>query len=232
MNETSKTSGRFTSFEPLSNPPARPKAVFSPAAPPVLIRPRQSRPRAGLFALLIASVCAFSLLFALEIASSPLPYETLAVFRSAMTPGVGEHESGDEQLGRLKLVSLPGMLEVFAPSSSPILPVSADSGEVRDDLTAKIFAGKGNEVFSVLPGTVRSVSDDGSGAGGVVTVAHDGDIEVSYYGLTDIEVERGQPVLQRTVLGRLSRDVLIIRVTRAGRPIDPLEFLGVSANLG
>ncbi|MBQ3938032.1 MAG: M23 family metallopeptidase [Clostridia bacterium] len=201
-------------------------------APPVMrVRRRLGPSPSALFAVFLAAVCAFSLFFALELSRSDLSGETLAVLASAAQSDPGE-ESGEERLGRLKLIEMSNFIEVFAPTDSPILPLAMDSGFVNDDLTAKIYAAAGSEVFSVLAGTVRSVQAGTDGAGGIVTVAHSGDIEVTYYGLDTVLVERGQPLLQRTVLGTLRGDVLYIRVTKAGRPVDPLEFLGVRARLG
>lgn len=208
------------------NRPAR-----SIAAPTFRVRRRFPPAPSALFALFLAAVCAFALFFALELSRSDLSGETLAVAASAMGPDTGE-ESGEERLGRLKLIEMSNFIEVFAPSSSPILPLAMDGGTVGDDMTARIYAPAGTEVFSVLAGTVRSVATGTDGTGGVVTVAHEGDIEVTYYGLDSVLVERGQPLLQRTVLGTLRADVLYIRITKAGRPVDPLEFLGVKARLG
>lgn len=186
-------------------------------------------------ALLLAAVCAFSLLFAYEV-TRPAPGDALAVFRSASDNGDDGPGFGDEQLGRLRLVRLPGLLTVFAPSDAPILPVASPLRYSGDDMTAGIYAPEGSEVFSVLPGTVKNVVTgelpSGGSAGGIVTISHEGGVEISYYGLADIRVERGQPVLQRTVLGVLRGSVLYIRVTRNGRPVDPLDFLGVNARLG
>lgn len=201
----------------------------------VLRRPREAvrsgRPsgHASGIALLLASLCAFSLLFAFWASHSPLPGETLAVFNEAMG-GNERSEGDDERLGRLKLVELPGMLTVFAPSDSPIMPLTAEAIDLHDDLTVGIAAPAGTEVFSMLSGTVKSVADGSEGS--VVTVSHSDGIEITYYGLRDVLVERGQPVLQRTVLGTLKRDTLYIRVTKDGRPIDPVEFLGPRARLG
>ena len=76
-----------------------------------------------------------------------------------------------------------------------------------------------------------SVSQDGN-LGGYVAVRCSGDIDIYYYGLTEICVERGQPVQQNSTLGRVANDVLCLRVFRSGRPIDPLDFLGIKAGLG
>ena len=205
-------------------------AVRRPSSP----APRRAASSAGhavRLALLLAGICAFSLVFALTLTNSSLPGETLAVFKSAMD-GAGADERTDEQLGRLQLVRLPGLLSVFAPSDAPILPLSIQKSATDADETARLYSTSGAEVLSVLSGTVRSIDPVGSGRGGSVTVAHSGGIEITYSGLSEILVERGQPVVQRTKLGRLALDVLYIKITRDGRPVDPLEFLGAAARLG
>ncbi len=122
------------------------------------------------------------------------------------------------------------MLTVFAPSDNPIAPLPMDRITVDDDLTVKVWAPAGTEVVSILDGTIKSVTEGGA-EGGVVTVSHKGGYEVTFYGLRDIRVERGQPVLQRSVLGCTSGDVLRIRITKDGRPVDPTKFLGAAAKL-
>ncbi|MBQ7061529.1 MAG: M23 family metallopeptidase [Clostridia bacterium] len=184
------------------------------------------------FCFLLVCIAAFSLLLALKLSGAER--NAVAVFGSGSE---GADESDDARLGKLKLISLPGLITVFAPSDRPILPLKTEGGTVRDDMIARICAPAGTEVLSVLEGRVRSVStvpggDEGAPFGGSVTVSHDGGIEITYYGLGTIAVERGQRVLQRTVLGTLERDILFLRVTKDGRPIDPLEYLGVAARLG
>ncbi|MBR6006182.1 MAG: hypothetical protein IK064_00995, partial [Clostridia bacterium] len=125
--------------------------------------------RTGLFALLIACVAAFSLFFALELTRSDIGAEAFAALRAsagtADNAGAGNdggtEQSRDDRPGRLHLVELPGMLTVFAPSDSPILPLPFERFELGDDLTVGIYAPAGTEVFSVLSGTVRSVTDSG-----------------------------------------------------------------------
>lgn len=192
-------------------------------------------PQAGYFIMLMLAILGFSLVFALKLASGD---EAVATF-NAMLGAAGDEtgdETGDEQLGRLRFVQFPGLLTVFAPSDSPVMPVKSEQSIVDDSLTARIYALPGTEAVSALDGTVRSIDEYGTGEafykGGSVTIAHSGGVEITYYGLAPISVERGQPVLQRTVLGLLAGDTLFIRVMRNGRPVDPLEFLGVKARLG
>ena len=184
----------------------------------------------GKFAVLLACVCAFSLLFALKTANSGMPGEALAVFRTAAN-GSGGEEAEDERLGKLKLVQLPGLLSVFAASDRPIAPLSAEQAITDDSFTARLFSTPGTEVLSMLSGTVRSIDPAGE-HGGSVTVACKNGVAVTYMGLGEILVERGQPVLQRTALGRLSGEILYLQVTKDGAPIDPLEFLGTAARIG
>lgn len=181
------------------------------------------------FVGLLACVCVFSLLFALKLASSDLPGESIAVFRSAMDGGSAEED--DEQLGRLRLVQLPGLLSVFAASDTPVAPLSSEQAVTDDSFTASLFSSPGAEVIAMLSGTVRAI-DPVSEHGGSVTVACKNGLEITYMGLSEITVERGQPVLQRTELGKLEGEVLYLRVTKDGRPIDPLEFLGTAARVG
>lgn len=184
----------------------------------------------GKFAVLLLCVCAFSLLFALKTSNSGMTGEALAVFRSAMD-GSGGEEGEDERLGKLKLVHLPGLLSVFAASDHPVAPLSAEQALTDDSFTARLFSTPGTEVLSMLSGTVRSVDIAGE-HGGSVTVACKNGVDITYMGLGEILVERGQPVLQRTSLGRLAGEILYLRVTRDGAPIDPLEFLGTAARVG
>lgn len=186
--------------------------------------------QAGKFAVLLACICAFSLIFALKMANSDMQGETLAVFRSATSESNGE-ETDEETLGRLKLVRLPGLLSVFAASDSPIAPLSAEQAITDDSFIARLFSSPGAEVISMLSGTVRSVDPAGE-HGGSVTVACKNGVDITYMGLGEILVERGQPVLQRTALGKLSGEILYLRVTKDGAPMDPLEFLGTAARVG
>ena len=101
----------------------------------------------------------------------------------------------------------------------------------NDSMVAKIYAGEGTPVLSALDGTVKTVSFD-EGLGGSLTVFSSDDIEITYYGLRDICVERGQPVVQRSILGNMQRDYICVKITKAGRPIDPFDFFGIKANLG
>ena len=193
--------------------------------------------RLNLLLLLAACTSLFMLVFVFKLISSENTLDTVAVMRSLSAEnGDTEKESGekssDEQLGRLQLVELPSLIQVFSPSDKPILPLNFDNALVDDSSNiARIYAPSGTEVVSVLPGTVLSVSQDGN-LGGYVAVRCSGDIDIYYYGLTEICVERGQPVQQNSTLGRVANDVLCLRVFRSGRPIDPLDFLGIKAGLG
>ena len=165
----------------------------------------------------------------------------LGLFPGLSVPGQGlrlyvpfcrsEEEAEEETLGRLRLVRLPGLLSVFAASDRPVAPLFAEQAVTDDSFTARLFSTPGTQVVSILSGKVRSVDPAGEHGGSVTICCADG-VDVTYMGLSEILVERGQPVLQRTVLGKLSGEILYLRVTKDGRPIDPLEFLGTAARVG
>lgn len=143
-----------------------------------------------------------------------------------------QEDDETEKLGKLKLVELPSIIEVFTHGSRPSLPAGTNDAALdKDGLIAKIYAEAGTEISSVLPGTVKAVNPS-SERGGLVIVSYKNDIEIYYYGLSEISVERGQPVLQGSSLGVLGSDVLYLKITKGGKPIDPFEFLGMRAEVG
>ena len=178
------------------------------------------------FMMLIICASAVSLLLALRISESGSLVsgdtgDSAAVFsplRFASNNSPDDAAKGDDSraTGRLQLVQLPSILTVFAPSDNPIRPVQSDSVIVdNDSMIAKIYSGEGTPVLSALDGTVKTVSFD-EGLGGSLTVFSSDDIEITYYGLRDICVERGQPVVQRSILGNMQRDYICVHVeTRA-----------------
>lgn len=191
------------------------------------------RGSSGLLLLLGVCTSAFMILFALQIIRTDYAPDALAVIRSVMNnSNDDDDERADDTLGKLQLVQLPSILEVFAPSNSPIPPLAMSNAVVDEEsYTAKIYAPAGTLVTSALAGTVKSVVP-GDTLGGCVVVSHADDIEVYYYGLGEILVERGQPILQNSSIGTLSGEILYFRVTKAGRPLDPFDFLGIKAEVG
>ena len=93
--------------------------------------------RLNLLILLAACTSLFMLVFVFKLISSENTLDTVAVMRSLNAEnGDTENESGekssDEQLGRLQLVELPSLIQVFSPSDKPILPLTFDSALVDD----------------------------------------------------------------------------------------------------
>lgn len=173
------------------------------------------------------------LLFVFKILGGTSVPDVIAAMRELTNTGNGQEEQGEveEVPGRLKLVQLPSIIEVFSPSDSPILPLAFDRAIVEEtSLIAKLYAPSGTKVVSMLAGTVKSVSMDEE-LGGYVVIQSEGDIEIYYYGLSNISVEDGQPVLQHSTLGSVTNDIICLRIFERGRPIDPLEFLGIAAEI-
>lgn len=186
------------------------------------------------FIMLILCASAASLLLAMRIADENMSPNGLPVIGALYASNSLEDDNSSESRadGRLQLVQLPSILAVFAPSGNPVRPIQSDNMIVdNNDMVAKIYVEKGTDVVSALDGTVKTVSLSDS-LGGFLTVSSADDIEITYYGLSDICVERGQPVVQRSILGKAQQDFIRIRITKAGRPVDPFDFFGIKANLG
>lgn len=90
---------------------------------------------------------------------------------------------------------------------------------------------EGTAVRSMAPGTVRFAGWMG-GYGNVVWLEHRGGLVTIYAHLSTIEVERGDRVGGREVLGRsgstgrATGPHLHFEVWRGGRPVDPVPLLG------
>lgn len=207
------------------------KAAFGKSKP---MDSEHSRSSIIELALLGGCTAAFMLLFIFKIiGGETTAADVIATMRELHNSDSSYEEQGEteEVPGRLKLVQLPSIIEVFSPSNSPIKPLAFERA-IEDEATyiAKLYAASGTDVVSMLPGTVKTVSTD-EDLGGYVVVQSADDTEICYYGLKDISVEPGQPVLQHSTLGKVANDILCLRVLKQGRPIDPLNFLGVAADI-
>ena len=144
-----------------------------------------------------------------------------------LTGGENSGGSTDSTLGKLKFVELPSIIEVFAPSDSAILPVTAlDLKILPDDGGLAIVTAYGSDVVSPVDGRVKSVSEDPE-FGKYVSVTADGDVEFAVYGLGEISVEQGQPVKQRQKLGSALGASVVVRAWKSGRPVDISEIFGL-----
>lgn len=132
----------------------------------------------------------------------------------------GAAGSAADQLGRLKFVELPSIIDVFAPSDSAVLPVDALRFELGDENELLMLtAASGAEIVSPSDGTVRAIGED-EDLGRYIRIAAEGDVEYTVYGLGELRVENGQPVKQRQTLGTSAGSSIAIRASKSGRPID------------
>lgn len=202
--------------------------VTSVAERPSRPVPRRKRParRVGYAGFLAArlGICALLLcgVIALKLSGDT---RSLAVFGSAAPDGRESDE--DERLGRLRFVELPSIIDVFAPSQRAILPCEAVSYSIGNDgLDLILRAETGADVRSPVNGKVADIGFDEI-LGDYVGVSADEDTVFTIYGLGEISVERGQPIVQDARIGSLESDTLTVRIFRSGRPISPAELLSL-----
>lgn len=183
----------------------------------------------AIYLLLRLGICAacFAAVLALKLSSSS-SLEAQQVLNGVSVALNDEGEAEDE-LGRLRFVQLPSIIQVFAPSDSPTLPLEIKSFELMSDSNLLVINSTASaQVLSAGTGRVSGIGEDDN-LGAYVSIMLEDDTEVFYYGVSDICVEEGQPVAARTVLGAAQDESIIVRVYKAGRPIDPLDFFEVKA---
>ena len=172
------------------------------------------------YLLLRLGVCAacFCGILGLKLKGDPA---ALAVMGNiAENNGSGKGRAAEEQLGRLKFVDLPSIIDVFAPSDKAVLPAYALSFELSDENgLLKLVTTAGSDIVSPAEGRVRLVGEDEK-LGRFVSVITEEDAEFTLYGFDVIDAEQGQPVKQRQKLGEAKDSSVFVRATKSGRPID------------
>lgn len=174
--------------------------------------------RLGVCALLLCGV------IAVKLAGDTKTLEAVSAYTE---PNATESE---ERLGRLKFVDLPSVIDVFAPSRAAVLPAKCEGFELKNDgFDLELLVEPGEEAVSPASGKVSEIGADDN-LGRFVSIAASDDTVFTVYGLKELCVEAGQPVRQRARLGAAEGERLIVRITRAGRPIEPAEYFGLGAS--
>ena len=224
MEENEKTVLETTGFVSKSCAGRFPAHVYRRAGRASERNEKPAKSRGAAYLLIRLGVCALCLCGVLGLKLKG-DEKTLAVI-GGLTGSDGADE-GEERLGRLRFVELPSIIEVFAPSKEPLLPVNAAEIRIADDGTRLILTtDSGAEVLSPVSGSVKAVGEDDS-LGRYVTVAADGDTEFTVYGFAEVAVEKGQPVRVKQRLGSLEGSEAEVRVYKGGRPVSPAEIFGL-----
>lgn len=148
---------------------------------------------------------------------------------------IGENDSGSDpfdpgELGRLRLVELPSIIDVFAPSEKAALPVNAISYEKEEEGGLRILAAPDSEIVSPVKGVVTAVGEHAE-LGGFVTIEGAG-LSFTVYGMGGILVERGQPVSIRQKIGAAKDGAVTVRAEKEGEPVDLFELFSMGDALG
>ena len=135
----------------------------------------------------------------------------------------GSETEQESRPGRLRFVQIPSIIQVFAPSSEPSLPVEASAYElIEDDTVLALAVRQGAEAHSPCTGKVKAVGFDDK-LGEYVAVLGADDTEYRVFGLADISVEKGQPLTQNSILGKASGQTVFIKVFCKASPENPLD---------
>lgn len=137
----------------------------------------------------------------------------------------------DERLGKISFVSqlFPETVSVFFESPGDASLTAPCFGAISHPWTSREpyigYRGSDDRVYAVSPGQVMSLAH-GENEEWVLRVRQEDGLETMYYGLMETSVREGDTVTEQTCLGRaLSQDAIFIEVRRAGRAVDPTEWL-------
>jgi len=128
-----------------------------------------------------------------------------------------------EMLGRLEFVSLADVADVFARTAHPMPPAQGDAAKTDDGNALTWNFAQLTPITAAMDGTVRSIGVDETGV--YVQLSHTDDVQTYYYGLDQVFVEQGQPVLTQDTLGEIEAGgALRFFVLQGGRPQDPNRY--------
>ena len=171
----------------------------------------------------IGVCCAAAALVLLIKISSENKQDPISVLENTVAT---DEDELDDQLGRLKFVELPGIIEVFSSENKSILSLECASSELLDEATLlKIISGTDQALIINASCKVISKGEDPL-YGAYVILDMGDDTELTVYGLNELSLEDGQPLSDGDELGNISaKMVLYALVKREGRPIDPISYL-------
>lgn len=143
---------------------------------------------------------------------------------------VTNEEELDDQLGKLKFVELPGIIEVFSSSDRDMIRLEIASCElIQDNTLLKLVSKEDQTVFIQADCVVKKTGNDPLyGAFAVLDMGDD--TELTVYGLSEFSIEEGQPLSSGDELGGiLAKMTFYASVKTAGRPVDPAAYLHMDA---
>ncbi|MBQ3551984.1 MAG: M23 family metallopeptidase [Clostridia bacterium] len=179
-----------------------------------------SRRRGGLGSMVTKlAICATAVMLVLGICAV-----------NAISASGDELEDTDEGLfGRLKFVSIPGIIDVFGSIGEMEAPVSYTNVELmQNGMLARFISTENAQVYCVKDGVVIAVSEDPL-LGNYVTVMHDDDISTTYYGLGSVRCEINQPLKRKDSIGSLgSIPSLYFKIVKQGEIQQITDYIDIN----
>ncbi|MBQ9832891.1 MAG: hypothetical protein IJO48_04075 [Clostridia bacterium] len=165
-----------------------------------------------------ASVCALVML--VKIADMK---DTTASYSAVYAEYDAVSAQKDDELGKLRFVELPGILQVFSTSDRYELPLKNCEIQAVEENNELVIKSNGEQYVSAAARCSVKTAENNT-----VTVSFDGDCEVSYAGNMEINVEEGQMLKEGDTIAKIaSGETLTVRTNIAGRPVDPQEVFFV-----
>lgn len=147
----------------------------------------------------------------------------------AVTVSAAQDEGApaDDTLGKLKFVGLnSGAQSVFSIRQRWMSPVVCTEARLsKEDTLLTLAAGAGERVSLPAAGEVREIFSDET-LGSAIRINHGNALVSVYYGVSDVRVEEGQPLLAADTLGVMPETGEIhIAITQSGTALKPTDII-------
>jgi len=221
---------RLTGFTTKASTQEKKRMRFSWGNERAKDKARRQNSQSALYLFIRLGVCVllFCGVLALRLSKGNESTGAMALLDKALNDGAQPQTGG---LGKLRFVQIPSIIDVFAPSSKPLLPVEARSFSLgEDDTLLCLETAKGDTVYCPCAANVRAVGvDDAMGRFVLLTSADEPQTELYIYGLDTVAVEQGQPILQRDIIGKAEGQRLCVKVYVNGRPLEPAAYFDLGS---
>lgn len=186
---------------------------------------RRVEARSMVLKIAICTVALF-IVIALEVFLLSSPDEKAVSAASEQDGSAG----AEDALGKLKFVSLNEAKSVFSINqrwSSPV--IATESALLNQDQLLKLSAAAGDRISLPAAGEVKELfTDETLGSG--IRISHGNGLESVYYGVSDIRVEKGQPLIASDTLGLMPESgEIYVAVYQSGTALCPTDIIDPAA---
>ena len=175
------------------------------------------------------AICALALMIVIAVEVFLLSGRNGKIVAALGTSEDSGSDTDGEVLGRLQFVSADAAQSVFSVNQRWTSPVAAtEASLLPGGSVLSLKANAGDRVSVPAGGEVREIFEDPA-YGTAVRISHGNGLESVYYGIADIRVEVGQPLLALDTLGVMpDTSTIYVTISQSGSSMDPTDYIDTS----